>query len=114
MNDNLPIQPVQCAPWCRYRNGHTDALMAADQVCYSEPVATELSISQPTAGRGWSSPNRAFVSLSLHHDVPDARPVLDINLNDDSGILFTLEEAERFAWRILHVAETARIGLDRG
>jgi hypothetical protein len=107
VNQSSHLPPVQCAPWCRHQNGHTDAVQPADQTCFSEPATTRLTIPQPTAARGWTSEHNAYVSLSLHHDVPDARPVVELGLNDASGILFTLDEAELFArsiWREISVA----------
>lgn len=110
MNDNLPRPPVRCASWCRYGTGHTDARLASDQVCYSEPALTRLTIPQPSAARGWASDHHAYVALSLHHETPDDRPEIETGLNDDTGILLTLDEAERYACSILREVQTARAG----
>jgi hypothetical protein len=108
MNASSHLPPVRCAHWCRYGTGHTDAALPADQTCFSEPVETPLSIAQPTAVRGWTSQDRAYVALSLKHHTRDAEPIVETGLNDSSGILLTLDEAERYASSLLHEVGRAR------
>lgn len=37
------LPAVECAPWCRDGNGHTNALQPDDQACISEEHTVELS-----------------------------------------------------------------------
>lgn len=52
--ETLPA--VECTPWCKYGNGHTDEIHPDDQHCWSDHIEVELP-SQPIVnpGKAWAS-----------------------------------------------------------
>jgi hypothetical protein len=107
------IPPIECAPWCKYGDGHTEQLMREDQTCWGPDHYVEASTEElhaeyssrtgervvwPT--RVGACAYRAFnehPTVYLHVEVP-TRGV-------DTSIKLTAAEAWELADYLVEVAE---------
>ncbi|MET1152802.1 hypothetical protein [Arthrobacter sp.] len=49
MNSTATLSPVVCAPWCEAGDGHTDATLAEDQICFGESLEIQLPATDTVA-----------------------------------------------------------------
>lgn len=114
---------IRCAPWCTDGRGHLDAIMRADQSCWSARQAVVLGLAEgapalPIALEDWAQLDpphiavaayRAFHSLpvvSLHLYHPSDNPSVHV----DFDVRMTPDEAIQLARFLLDAAALAGAG----
>jgi hypothetical protein len=103
-DENLPA--VECAPWCLYGDGHTDATHPDDQRCYGEPHIVRLTRQRVQTYKGERWLDNVQFYLARHA----GQTYLSLNRDDGVGVELTLTEAAELRddlSALLKVAESA-------
>jgi hypothetical protein len=86
------LRPVECTPWCREGNGHTDELIPVDQACMSEKYIIELT-TEPLGIRFDGTTGPQTVSVYLLRERNARITTLELSINDEPEVSLTTEES---------------------
>ena len=104
-DDDSPLPPVTCTPWCSDGNGHGGALFAGDQRCISVPVQIPGSLLRPDPEDTSGEPE--YVCVYGEGWANDALPSqIHIGQSESAGPELTLDEARQVAEAILRTIAT--------
>lgn len=87
----LATGPVQCAPWCEYRDGHVGVMYADDQRCYSPLLRTNLTLHEPFDPQFPEEGDYVEVFLARVRGMV----TVDVMLHDEDCLRMTLDEARQ-------------------
>lgn len=91
------LPAVQCTPWCRDGDGHTDAWHPGDQYCISESRQVALTRQPLIEGYGEGLQMLDFLSVGSirEHDARNA--FIDLSHGDSVGVKLSPAEALELA-----------------
>ena len=101
------LQAVECAPWCRDGNGHTNALQADDQACISEEHTVELS-TEPLVRLAGASTQLATLETYLLRERDAVNSSIELSKGDIPVASLRLDEAIELGRILTGMALAAR------
>lgn len=121
-----PHGAIQCAPWCTDGAGHLDAIMRADQACWSASNAVVLGLADgapalPIDLTSWAPldpPHVAVAAYRAWHSLPVVdlhlyRPSSNSNVHIDFNVKLTAAEAVQLARFLLDAAALTEAEVQR-
>lgn len=98
-----PIGPRMCQPWCQLQDGHPDEVFIADQACERTEAQFPVSL-YPSVERseGTYAPQQAEVYIS---QAPGQVPTFNVHLVNGPGLGFTIKEARTVAVALIRAAD---------
>ncbi|MBN7456300.1 hypothetical protein [Mycobacteroides abscessus] len=115
---------IRCASWCSDGRGHVDAVMRADQACWSASSAVVLGLADgapalPVDIESWAQLDPARIAVSAYRAF-HSLPVVDLhlyhphenrNVHVDFNVKMTADEAVQLARFLLDSAALAGAGV---
>jgi hypothetical protein len=100
--------PITCQSWCQANNGHPNARLREDQCCFSRQHRVPLS-NEPTRLIGNGGTEQQYLNTYLVRPADDTESRVFIGYNEVPGRSATLDEARRFALKILALVDGLRL-----
>ena len=102
------LKPITCQPWCEASDGHPDQRLREDECCFGPEHRVPLS-DEPAELMGEGSTEQQYLNTYLMRLPDDTAPRVFIGYNEAPGRPATVDEAQRFAHKILALVDELEV-----